>query len=186
MLLFFNGEKNMRLSYDSKGFSLVELLVVMAIVGIIATVSVPNLIATREKYRLRGVSRDVVSSFLKAQTEAVKRNTSVGINFDTVNGLCTVFEDNGAGGGTADDVVQNGTEPTIFTTTTSAGTAYTNASFLGNPYTGYDTRGLPLGNRTGSVEIITSANSQVQYSISLSNSGHVKMRVSTDGGTTWQ
>lgn len=182
MLLFFYGERNMRLPYNPKGFSLVELLVVMAIVGTIATISVPNLIATREKYRLRGVTRDVVSSFLKAQTEAVKRNTSIRILFNTAAGTCTVFEDNGAGGGTADDDIPNGIE-TLFITSASAGTGFSDVTFSGN-LTGYDSRGLPLSNQ-GWV-IITSGNPQVKYKVDMSNSGHVKMQVSTDGGTIWQ
>jgi len=61
----------------NRGFTLMELLVTLAVVAIVASLAVPsfqNMIATQ---RVRSAANDLVASLNFARSEAVKRNATV-------------------------------------------------------------------------------------------------------------
>jgi len=57
-----------------KGFTLLELLVVMVIIAIAALLFAPNIGAWLPNYRLRSAARDIVSTMRTAQMRAVSTN----------------------------------------------------------------------------------------------------------------
>jgi len=60
-----------------QGFTLVELMVAVAILGILVTLAAPSFNSFIDKYRVKRAA-DTISAFLiNAKSEAVKRNTSV-------------------------------------------------------------------------------------------------------------
>ena len=66
------------------GFSLIELLVTIAIVTIMTGFAIPNVMEWLPEQRLKNAVRDLVSNMRAAKLEAVKNNTTVRIVFQTV------------------------------------------------------------------------------------------------------
>jgi type IV fimbrial biogenesis protein FimT len=165
------------------GFSLMELCVVVAIICVIAAISIPNLLGMRARYKLRSSATDIMSTIKKAQTEAVKRNLPVAVAINTGTGTCTVFVDDGAGGGIAKDLVRNGTEQLLFVTTIPSGNSLTNNTFpvVSNHNIEFDSNGRPAtiggGPTIGSLDVVGSAGLSVQYQVSVSITGQVNLSV---------
>jgi type II secretion system protein H len=68
---------------QKKGFTLVELMVVIAIIGIISAISSLNLATGLPKYRLKRASRNITSRLREARSKAIKTNFTVIVQFDT-------------------------------------------------------------------------------------------------------
>ena len=66
---------------NKKGVTLLELIVVMAIIAIGAVLTVPNLRPWLANYRLRGATRDITSTLRTAQMKAVSNNYFYQVDF---------------------------------------------------------------------------------------------------------
>jgi len=67
---------------NQRGVTLIELIIVMVIIAIGATLTAPNIGGWLTHYRLRSATRDVVSIMRVAQIKAVSNNTSYQVFFD--------------------------------------------------------------------------------------------------------
>lgn len=65
------------------GFSAIELMVVVAVVAILATVAAPSFTELIGKQRLKGAASVLYGDLQYARSEAVQRNTTVTVTFDT-------------------------------------------------------------------------------------------------------
>lgn len=92
------------------GFTLVELMVVVAVLGIIAAIGTTTLMNYLPNMRLKSAARDFFSSMIKAKAEAIRRGENVTLQFIPPDNY-VIFLDNGAGGGTANDTVLLATTP---------------------------------------------------------------------------
>jgi prepilin-type N-terminal cleavage/methylation domain-containing protein len=69
-----------------RGFSLIEMLVVIGILAITAIVTIPNVIAWRNGMQLRAAVNELRSDLESAKTRAVKENATVTVAFDPTAG----------------------------------------------------------------------------------------------------
>jgi type IV fimbrial biogenesis protein FimT len=79
------------------GFTLLELMVTIAIFAVISAIAIPSFIGWVPRYKLGGAARDVLAVLQKTRLQAVKDNTDYTITFNTANEAYTAFIDDGAG-----------------------------------------------------------------------------------------
>lgn len=61
----------------SNGFTLIELMVVMAIVGIVTAIAAPSFNSLIESQRAKSAASDLYMSLMRARSEAAKQNANV-------------------------------------------------------------------------------------------------------------
>lgn len=75
------GTRKRMKKHDSRGFSLLELMVVIVIVGVLAAVAIPNMGAWQSKRDMNASAREIASFLQQARSEAVRRNMVVWVQF---------------------------------------------------------------------------------------------------------
>jgi len=80
---------------NRKGMTLIELIIVMVIVGIGATLLAPGIGAWLPTYRLKSGTRDFVSAMRVAQLRAISTNTTHRVSFDLGTGSYVLQRDSG-------------------------------------------------------------------------------------------
>jgi len=82
---------------NRKGVTLIELLIVMVIIGIGATLLAPGIGSWLPAYRLKSATRDVLSAMRIAQIKAVSTNTTHRLSLDLGTGSYILQRDTGGG-----------------------------------------------------------------------------------------
>ena len=82
-MLLFNVHK------ENKGFTLIEMVVTVIIVGVLAAVTVPSLVGLFDQMRVKDGLRQIESSLKEAQRQAMRRGSSCTVNFDATNNTIT-------------------------------------------------------------------------------------------------
>jgi prepilin-type N-terminal cleavage/methylation domain-containing protein len=75
---------------NKRGFNLTELMVVIAVIGIVGLIAVPSLVTALPGYRLKSSAKDLCSNLRKARSLAVKQNRPVTIEFKTDTNAYTI------------------------------------------------------------------------------------------------
>jgi len=74
-----------------KGFTLVETIVVMAIIGIASAIAIPQMGVLVDGYRLDGAARLIWADLQNARMTAIKENRSISAQFDYLAHTYSVF-----------------------------------------------------------------------------------------------
>lgn len=171
---------------STKGFTLVEVMIVITIIGIIAAIAVPNFITWLANNQLRDASQDLLSNVQHAKFEAIKRNRNVVINFAPVAcaptipdpaGSYTIFVDDGSGGGTLGNNTREANEPVLRQETMRRGIGLCAGSvtfaFPAPAPIGFNQTGRPLGLNGGTV-VLRNDNGRA-YTLTLTATGNLAL-----------
>ena len=138
---------------NERGFTLIELVVVMVIIATGALLLVPNIGAWLPNYRLKSAARDIVSTMRTAQVKAVSNNIQYRVNLNDVEieaPGCYILQCNSGGVWVNDGAPQ--TLPTGITMNTDQLPA---GRVIFNPNSTSSTGSVTLQNRRGMLRKIT-------------------------------
>lgn len=163
------------------GFTLIEVMIVIAIVGIMSAVAIPSIINWLPNYRLSSAARDIVSCLQEAKMRAVKENTNVIVIFSSNE--YEAFVDDGEGGGNSGNNIKDGSELRIKKVTMPV---EIDLSDFNNPGAaeiklGFNSRGL-LATNSGS--LLVKNNKSNYRKIIATTAGNIRVEQSVDG-TNW-
>jgi prepilin-type N-terminal cleavage/methylation domain-containing protein len=68
--------------YKQDGFTIIELIIVIAVIGIMAAIAVPNFLSWLPQYRLKSAARDLHSNLQRTKIGAIKSNKKWAIVFN--------------------------------------------------------------------------------------------------------
>ena len=79
------------------GFTLIELMIVVIVLGILVAIALPSFQSTIERRRLVGATENLFASLQYARSESIKQNKTVTFQFSTGADWCYGIDDDGVG-----------------------------------------------------------------------------------------
>lgn len=154
------------LSKDQSGVTLIELIVIVAIVGILSAVAISNILNYRVDANFRATTAQLVGDIQRAKGQAIRANANVVFQYSATG--YTVFIDNGASG---DDWTHQADEVMISTVSFTPDISINlGSSTFTNNRTRFDGRGVP-----GTIgTVVIEGPSSNQANIAVSRLGRIK------------
>lgn len=150
----------------NKGFTLLELMIVIALIGILAGVMTPSFLQWRDRSKVKGDASELRSVFEYAKLRAIKHNTNVVVTFPDATSFQAFIDTNKNG-------AQDAGEDRLANRTLSPGVTITGNTFVGNDMA-FNPRGMANGPASTGTVTMTSPGGE-SYSVVVSSFGRVRM-----------
>ena len=136
-------------SSRQSGFTLIEVMIVIAIIGIISLIAVINMIGWRTERQMQGAARGFLADMQRARITAIREGEAVSVLMNPgAGGSYQVFLD------TNEDYTLDAGENQIISVTIPAAITMQNVTFAGNR-TQFNSRGMAVN--AGRCQFTTSA-----------------------------
>ncbi len=144
-----------------RGFTLLELLIAMAIFAILGAISIPTFQSFLAQRRLNGAARELHANLMACRMQAVTENKWIAVNIDN-NHQYTIFRDENQNGtvDSGETLLVKDLHPSYYDVTIDTATSASGVTFRPNG-TG-STASLYLTGTTGTKTITVTSNGRVK------------------------
>src|SRR5262245_61064122 len=151
----------------NSGFTLIELMIAVAILTIAASLAIPEFLRWHAQSRLRQATSEVATQLVLARMAAMNRNKAVDVTIQVAGGLVHV---SAIAPSTGASIIKDKTFPTQV------------SSIVGSPVTvSFSSLGIKTSGGTGTQSIGVCDIYKRQYSVSVIASGKVNWSVNPTG-----
>ncbi len=91
----------------ARGFSVIELIIVLLIISILIVIALPQIITSRRLVRFSSLQRQVTTTLREARQEAVSQRLSITVRYDDTNKRMLVYGGRFGGIGTPQNLLVN-------------------------------------------------------------------------------